>query len=209
MRPNHSSLLLTALLAIAAAVSPPAWAAHPTDEQRDAEIAQMRALVLTDRFVVKYLAAVADPGYPTAALDGEVVVTEGSGIGIDEDENANEQPQSVAQWIGEIEAKPGVADFLARHGLSVRDFVLGRYMIGAAGFLHAKQQNPELFADDEDEDDGEYEDEDDDEDEDVDLSLIVSPANLAVYLRNKDKIQRTMMEIGRRRLRSLEKTSGR
>lgn len=199
MRLDHSSLSLTALLAVAAAVSSPVRAAHPTDAQIKAEFAPVRAFVMTDRFVDKYLAAATDPDYPTVALDGKTVVTRGNEMDNDEDENANKQPQSIAQWIGDVEAAPGVADFLARYGLSVRDFALGRTMIIFAGVLHAKQQNPELFKDGEDED----------EDKSIDLSLIVSPANLAVYERNKGKIHRTMMEIGQRRLRSLEKVSGR
>lgn len=196
MRFDHSSLLLTALLtallAIAAAVSPPAWAARPTDAQIKAEYAPVRAFVLTDRFIVKYLAAQADTAYPEVALDGMIIGTYDD----DDDDAEDVSEKSIDQWVNEIEAKPGVRDFLARHGLSVREFILGRTMMFLAGFLHAEQQHPDLYKhdDDEDEDDDEYEREDEDEDEDVDLSLIVSPANLAVYLRNKDKIHREMLE---------------
>lgn len=215
---HWSRLLLAALLTIVAAASPAVWAARLTDAQRAeiaAEIAQIRAFTLTDRFVDKFLAAQADPDYPVAALDGMFIGTdddehdadegdvdddsadddadEYSEDEDDEDEDEDEPSQTLAQMIGEIEAAPGAADFLAGHGLSVREFSLGRLMLVYVSVLRAEQQNPELFADDED-----------DEKEDVDLSRIVSPANMAVYLRNKDKIHRTMMEAGMRRLRSHE-----
>ncbi|PKM03871.1 MAG: hypothetical protein CVV16_07385 [Gammaproteobacteria bacterium HGW-Gammaproteobacteria-6] len=210
MQPTRhlSRLLLAALLAIVAVASPAVWAARLTDAQR-AEIAQIRAFTLTDRFVDKYLAAQADPDYPVAALAGMLVGTDddeddteydtdadgGDEYDTDEgnaDEDDDAQPQSTAQWIDAIEATPGAADFLAGHGLSVRDFVLGRSMLAFAAFLQAEQQNPDLF--------------EDDEVGGIDLDLIVSPANMAVYLRNKDKIHRTMMEAGRRQLRSHEKS---
>lgn len=179
--------------------------------------APVRAFVLTDRFVDKYLAAQADPDYPTAAIDGEASVNADVDDD-DQDENENVQIQSIAQQIAEYEAKPGVADFHARHDLSVREFVLTRDALLLAGALYLEQQHPELFA--EDEADSEYEDEDsdeyDDSDEDesdgggvhIDLSLIVSPANLAIYQRNKDKIHQAMMEIGRRRMQNYKTTSG-
>ncbi len=222
MQPTHHfpRLLLAALLAIAA--NNAVWAADLTPAQRaafEAEFAPIRAFTLTDHFIDKYLAAAADPGYPVAALDRMIVGTDDAEDDADEDDaeydtdadggdeyDANEydadaeededaQPQLIAQRIDALEATPGAADFLAGHGLSVRDFVLGRSMLMLAGVLHAEQQNPELFEDDED------------DEEDFDLSLVVSPANLAVYVRNKDKIHRTMMAVGERRLRSLEKTS--
>ncbi|PIQ36627.1 MAG: hypothetical protein COW59_11520 [Lysobacterales bacterium CG17_big_fil_post_rev_8_21_14_2_50_64_11] len=215
---------MAASLAIAA--SSAAWAADLTPAQRAAfaaEMAQVRAFMLTDRFIDKYLAAAADPDYPVAALDGMIVGTDDDDDDADEgdeddysadddadeysadddadeysaeegDEDEEEPSQSLAQMIGEIEAVPGATDFLARHGLSVRDFVLGRGMMTYAAILHAQQQDPGLFEDDED------------DEEDYDLSLVVSSANLAVYVRNKDKMHRTMMAVGERRLRSLEKT---
>jgi len=212
---HWSRLLMAASLAIAA--SSAAWAADLTPAQRAAfaaEMAQVRAFMLTDRFIDKYLAAAADPDYPVAALDGMIVGTDDDDDDADEgdeddysadddadeysaeegDEDEEEPSQSLAQMIGEIEAVPGATDFLARHGLSVRDFVLGRGMMTYAAILHAQQQDPGLFEDDED------------DEEDYDLSLVVSSANLAVYVRNKDKMHRTMMAVGERRLRSLEKT---
>lgn len=216
---HWSRLLLAALLTIVAAASPAVWAARLTDAQRAeiaAEIAQIRAFTLTDRFVDKYLAAQADPDYPVAALDGMFIGTDDDEHDADEgdvdddsvdddtdeysedegDDDEDEPSQTLAQMIGEIETAPGAADFLERHDLAVREFMLGRLMLFYAAVLHMEQQNPELFEDDED-----------DEKDDVDPSRIVSPANMAVYLRNKDKIHRTMIEAGRRRLRSHEKKS--
>jgi len=224
---HWSRLLMAASLAIAA--SSAAWAADLTPAQRAAfaaEMAQVRAFMLTDRFIDKYLAAAADPDYPVAALDGMIVGTDDDDDDADEgdeddysadddadeysadddadeysadddadeysaeegDEDEEEPSQSLAQMIGEIEAVPGATDFLARHGLSVRDFVLGRGMMTYAAILHAQQQDPGLFERDEL------------EVQDIDFDVIVSPANLAVYVRNKDKIERTMMAVGKRRL---------
>lgn len=204
MRFRFLFVFLTLLLPMGFTFSVPAWAATAADEQR--ELAQIRAFKLTDRFVDQYLAAAADPAYPGAALDGATVKR----YLVDKDEPSSLSHQSFDQFVREVEAKPGVQNFLSRYHLTVREFLTGRVALAFAAVEQISREHPEWV------DDGKDDNDDDEEDapprpgknarsKPADRSELVSPNNMTVFLRNKDKLEKKMFEVGRRRLSESQK----
>lgn len=150
---------LTAMLALnwsSGAIALPAQ--HPA-----ADIAAMHDYILTTGFLDKWKAIAQDSGAPKCSLM-----------------TLNLHGDSLDQNIADYDARPGNHAYLASHGLTAREMILGTWTLAAAGMREVQRARPGIVK--------------------GNANRLVSVENMAFYQSHKDEIHEFMRKLGMQQL---------
>lgn len=132
-------------------------------EHSAADIATVHDYTLTSSFLDKWEAISKDPNAPACTLM-----------------TLNLHGDSLSEAISEYDARPGNHNYLASHGLTSRDMILGTSALAAAAMQEMQAKHPEFVK--------------------GNAARLVSPQNMAFYQGHKDEIHSLMQKVGKARL---------
>jgi len=145
-----------------------------SDGNRAADLSAMENFQLSDDFIKKY------QGYEDEAAKNPCELSPMLAM-----RGAGAENRSLTETIRVFDARPGVHAALERNGLTARDLLLGMGVLVGAAAQEMVQQHPELA-----------------KNGTISINGKISPANMAVYQRNKDALLRHQRELGRAQLQA-------
>lgn len=157
------SLAATMLVAVSSLAFNPVASARAL-QHSSADAKAWHDFTLTDGFLKKWEAVMSDPKAPTCSLM-----------------TINLKGGSLSERISHYDARPGNHAYLARHGLTAREMVLGTFTMAAAAMQEMSSGHPGLI--------------------EGNSGMQVSARNMAFHRSHKAEIQRFMQKIGQQRLR--------